>query len=233
MRTSRFLRRGLCAVAVLAAATIAKAQDNPSSDLSLDPDEAVNVVYAVYGGVTNDQVRSHYVNVTDRVSDLLKNSPDGFSVTEDVVIGKKGPDLVKSLIIVYNYEQQSYFYNIAEDGGTVSVDKLKSWAKTHRDSKIGPPIDPPTNGDDFQVVFAAYGTGDMFINATDPTKKLIHDQPDGFLATEDNMGGDPHPGWSKVLVIIFDDSSGRHLYSIYNVGPHVVKATILDAAKSN
>jgi hypothetical protein len=212
---------------------IASAQsDNPNSDLSIDPDENVQVVYAVYGGVNYDKTASHYENVTEKVSDLLKKSPLGFSVTEDAVLGKHGTDWVQSLLIIYNYEQQSYFYNIPEGGGTVSVDKLKSWAKTHRNAKIGTPIDKPAS-DDFHVVFAAYGVGDMFINATYPIRKLLHDQPDGFMVTDDEMGGDPHPYWTKVLIVIFDDSSGRHLYSMFNLGPHVSMDALKDAAKSN
>jgi hypothetical protein len=213
-------------------AGIASAQsDNPSASLSLDPDEVVQVVYAVYGGVTDDKTASHYVNVTDKVVDLLKNSSTGFAVTGKGLLGKEEPDLVQSLIVIYNYDQQSYFYNIAEGGGNVSLDTLRSWAKAHRTSLIGAPIDAP-NGDDFHVVFAAYGVGDTFLNVTDQMRKLLHDQPDGFMATEANMGGDPHPGWGKESIVIFDDSSGRHLYSLLDVGPHISKDSIL-AGKAN
>jgi hypothetical protein len=219
------------AAAACALGTISAHADNPQSDLSLDPDENVQVIYAVYGGVKNDKLSAHYVKVTDRISDLLQKSPDGFSVTEDAVVGKHGSDLVQSLIVIYDYEQESYFYNVPE-GGILSVDKLKSWAKTHRNSKIGASIDSSPGGD-FHVVFAAYGVGDVFFNATNAIRKLLHDQPDGFIVTDNAMGGDPHPTWSKVLIVIFDDSSGRHLYSLFNIGPHVSKDALLEAAKSN
>lgn len=234
MRTSTVLWRSLLGVAAFAALTGAHA-DNTIPDVSLDPDEALTVVYAVYGGDTYDKTAAHYVNVTDKVSDLLKKSPAGFSATEDVIIGKHETDLVPSLIVVYNYEQQSYFYNIPEGGGTVSVAKLKSWAKAHNTDHqlalIGAPVDAPDGGD-FHVVFAAYGVGDTFFNATDPVRKLIHDQPDGFIPTDDAMGGDPHPGWGKELIVIFDDSSGRHLYALFNIGPKVSRDALLDSAKS-
>jgi len=204
--------------------------DNTISDSSLDPDEALTVVYAVYGGNTGDKLASHYVNVTDKVLDLLKKSPAGFSVTEDAVVGKHGTDLCQSLLIVYNYEQKSYFYNIAEGGGTVSADTLKSWAKTHAKVHIGAPIDVAP-GDSFHVVFAAYGLGDTFFNVTDIIRNLLYEQPDGFIVTDAAMGGDPHPGWVKCLIVIFDDPTGRHLYSMFNLGPKVSKAAILEAAK--
>jgi hypothetical protein len=205
--------------------------DNPSSNL-LDPDEVVQVVYAVYGGVNYDKTTSHYVTVTDKVTQLLKKSPDGFPAKEDVIIGKHETDWCPSLLIVYNYDQQSYFYNIPEGGGTVSLDKLRSWAKGRPHAKIGASIDKPAF-DDFHVVFAAYGIGDSFINATPPIRTLFHQQPDGFIVTDDAMGGDPHPSWVKVVIIIFDDSTGRHLYSTYNSGPHISKAAVLDSAKLN
>jgi hypothetical protein len=226
MRT-KYLRL-VCAITVALSSSNVRAQ----SDFSLNPNENVQVVYAVYGGNTYDKTLSHYVTVTDKVSDLLKSSPDGFPVAEKALTGKETTDLVQSLIIVYNYNQNSFFYN-APAGGSVSLDTLKTWAKAHRKvALIGNPIDTSPGGD-FHVVFAAYGVGDNFINATDPVKKLIHDQPDGFIPTEDAMGGDPHPSWAKLLVVIFDDGSQRHLYTMFNIGPKVTKDALLEAEKSN
>ncbi len=222
----------LVALAIQTSATGYAQSDSPKPTLSVNPDEDVQVVYAVYGGVSDDKTASHRTNVTDKVADLLAKSADGFSVTEDILTGKHSTDLVPSLIIVYNYQKHSYFYNIVEGGGTVSSDKLKSWANTEKSARIGGAIDAPTNGS-FRVVFAAYGCGDMFLNSTDRLRKLLHDQPDGFIPTDSSMGGDPHPSWSKELIVIFDDPSGRHLYTMFNVGPHVSRVAIMDAAKSN
>lgn len=234
MRTMRICRM-VAGLLILAASTVVirGQSDTTNSDQSLDPEEQVQVVYAVYGGVTDDRKASHYVNVTDKVSDLLQKSPNGFSVTEDALVGNHSSDLCQSLLIVYNYQQDSFFYNIAEGTGTVSTSTLRSWAKTHRkEARIGTAIDLFASND-FHIVFAGYGLGDKFLNATDPVRTLIHDQPDGFVVTDDAMGGDPHPTWIKALVVIFDDPSGRHLYSMYNVGPHVSKDALLDAAKPN
>jgi len=231
MRASKSLRQSLLGVAVFVVLANAQA-NNTTLDPSLDPDEVLTVVYAFYGGVKPDKSVSHYVNVTDEVSDLLQTSPDGFSVTEDVILGKHEPDLCQQLTIVYNYEQKSYFYDVAEGAGTVSVEKLKSWAKTHTKYHIGVPIDLSPS-DTFHVVFAAYGIGDVFFNVTYTLRELLYDEPDGFIVTDDAMGDDPHPGWKKVLVVIFDDSSGRHLYSLYNIGSKISKTVLQDSATSN
>ena len=204
--------------------------DNPSADLFLDPDEAVQVVYAVYGGITNAE--AHYTNVTDKVAGLLQKSSTGFPVDEETVLGVQGSREFQSLIIVYNYEERTYLYNLPEGGGTVSVEKLKTAAKIHPSHMAAIPA-PGTPDDDFRIVFATYGVSDVFWNVTDLVKKLMLDDPEGFFAHENVMGGDPHFGDQKALVIIFDDSSGRHFYAQVNDGPQINKAVLLDAAKSH
>jgi len=232
MRALTLLRRGACVIgSLLAVSGIAFAQsDNPSADLSLDPDQKIDVVYAVYGGIENQL--AHYKNVTDQVTALLQKSPHIFSVTEEAVLGAAGTKEYQSLIIVYNYQERSYFYNMPEGGGEISLDKLKDWAKIHPSHVMAIPA-PGTPDSDFRAVFATYGVAEKFVDVTDLVKKLLRDQPDGFYAHEDAMGGDPHWGWQKALVIIFDDASGRHFYAQVNNGAQVNKAVLLDAAKSN
>jgi len=226
------LRRGAWAIALVwGFSRIAFAQsDNPNADLSLDPDEAVQVVYAVYGGIENQQ--AHYADVTNKIAGLLQQSPDGFSVTEDVVLDKHESKQYQSLIIVYNYEQRRYFYNMPEGGGKVSLDRLKNVAKLHPSHIAAVPA-PGAPDSDFRIVFVAYGVSENFVDVTDTVKNLLRDNPDGFFASEDAMGGDPHFGWQKALVVVFDDPSGRHFYAQVNNGPQVNKAVLLDAAKSN
>jgi hypothetical protein len=209
-------------------ARLAAQSDNPIADLSLDSDDAVNVVYAVYGGIANSQV--HYQNVTDKVSALL--SKGTFPVDEATVLGAQGTKERQSLLVVYNYQQRSYFYNIVEGSGMLSFDKLKLEAKAHpsHDAELPAVSGPDT---DFRVIFATYGINDVFWNETELVKKLLRDEPEGFLAHEDVMGGDPHFGWQKAFVVVFDDASGRHFYAQANNGPAINKIVLENAATGN
>ena len=217
-------------LAVCLATRVQAQSSNPNSDLSLDPDNAVNVVYAVYGGIQNAQ--AHYVNVTDKISGLLQKSADGFPVTEDVVLGVHATKEFQSLIIIYNYQQRVYLYNMPEGGGTASIAALKNLASLHpsHEAAIPPPGTPDS---DFRVVFATYGVSDIFWDVTYLVQKLLRDNPEGFFAHENIMGGDPHFGDQKAIVIIFDDAIGRHFYAQVNNGPQINKAVLLDAGKTN
>jgi hypothetical protein len=207
--------------------------DNPLSDLSLDPDEAVNVVYAVYGGIS--QANAHYVDVTDKVTALLK-SPAGFPATEKAVLGVEGTKEFQSLLVVYNYKGKSHLFNMPEGGGTVTLDKLKEETKVSpsRENEIPSPGSPDA---DFRIDFAAYGVSDggrePFWTVTDLVQKLMRDQPEGFSAHEADMGGDPHPGDQKAIVIIFDNAGVRHFFAQVNNGPLINKAALLQAAQPN
>jgi len=198
------------------------------SDLMVDPDEQVDVVMALYGGIDNHL--SHYTDVTSRVETLLKK-PEGFAVGSGSLLDQNVSKDYQSLIIVYNYEQHRYFYNMV-DRGMVSVDDLKKLAKLHP-SRV--PVIPASNpsDDDLTVLFAAYGVSEKFVDVTDAVKKHLHDdEPQGFLANEDAMGGDPHFGWQKSLVIIYADANGRHFYAQANTDPPINKAVIKSALTS-
>src|SRR5271167_4486407 len=113
MGTFQFLRRSLPILAVAVTMTIGKGQsDDSNANLSLDPDEQVQVLYAVYGGQKNGL--ADYTNVTDEVSLMLqlRSVPGGFPVTDEVVLGKHSDDLGQSLLVLYNYEQRSFFCNV-------------------------------------------------------------------------------------------------------------------------
>jgi hypothetical protein len=228
----QFLRRSLPVLTVAVTMTIAKGQsDDSNATLSLDPDEQVQMLYAVYGGQKDNL--ADYTNVTDKVSDLLQKSADGFAVTDEAVLGKHSDDLGQSLLVLYNYEQRSFFCNLLAGGDrTMSIAKLKSYADAHKESHIGAAI-PTVPDRDFNIVFAAYGTNETFFNVTDQVKSALRDYPDGFPVNGDTMGPDPHSGWIKILIVVFDDTTGRHHFSLYCTGPKVSKASITDAAQGN
>ncbi len=79
------------------------------------------------------------------------------------------------------------------------------------------------------MVFAAYGIEGNFLDVTNQVKDGIRN-PDGLnWNNPDIMGGDPHPGWDKVLVILYDDDSGRNFCALLSSAePAVSKAKILE-----
>jgi hypothetical protein len=206
--------------------------DDPNSGLSLGQDNAVKVVYAVYGGIAHAE--TEYVDVTDKVSDLFKKSPAGFFVSEQVILGLAGSKEFHSLIVFYNYDGKSHIFSMPENGGTLTLDMLKQAARDYPSHENEVPA-PGTPDNDFRVVFATYGVSDggaqPFMNVTALVRSLIRDQPEGFFAHEDVMGGDPHPGDQKALVIVFDTETGRHFYAQVNNGPLVSKRVLVDSAK--
>ena len=217
----------LLLVAGLSQAAFAQS-NNPNADLSLNPDDAVNVVYAVYGGITN--AISHYQDVTEQVNNLLKK-PGEFPVNEKTILGVDGTKEHQSLIVVYNCQQRVYFYNVLEGSGGLSLDKMKALARIHPSHELEIPS-PGTPDSDFRVVFATYGIDDVFWDETTRVQKLLRDDPEGFFAHEDIMGGDPHFGWSKAIVIIFDDQSGRHFFAQANQDPAINKAVLENSVGS-
>ena len=202
--------------------------DNPSADLSLNPDDAVDVVYAVFGGIT-DSI-AHYQNVTDKINSLLKK-PAEFPVDEKTILDGDGKKEHQSLIVVYNYQQRVYFYNVLEGSGNLSLAKMKTQARIHPSHELEIPS-PDTPDSDFRVIFATYGVGDIFWDETSRVQKLLRDDPEGFLAHEDIMGGDPHFGWNKAIIIIFDDPNGRHFFAQVNDGPEINKAVLQNSGAS-
>jgi hypothetical protein len=136
------------------------------------------------------------------------------------------------LIIVYNYDQHLHFFNMPDNGTKISNDVLKEAAQL-RVSHI--PAVPPADSsdDDLRVVFATYGVQEACWDVTEVVKRLLRDNPEGFSAHEDVMGGDPRFGSRKALVVIFDYKGTCYFYTQANDGPVLTKLTLTDATKSN
>ncbi len=232
-RLSRYGFRGVV-VAILLTPFAGAQADGPNSDLAINPDDEVSVAYAVYGGIENAQ--THYVDVTKKVADLFKGPSAGFPVTEEEILGVKGSKPFQSLVVFYNYNGKSHVFSMPEDGGDVTLAKLKQEARIHISHDLAVPP-PGTPDNDFRVAFAAYGVSDggpeQFWNVTALVRSLVRDQSDGFFAHENVMGGDPHPGDQKAIIIVFDNETGRHFYTQVNNGPLINKEVLLDAASSN
>jgi hypothetical protein len=198
-----------------------------SPDYFSDPDESVKVVMALYGGIHDS--KAEYVDVSDKVTKLLQASPQGFDVSPEVLLDKAAPNFSRTLLLIYNFEQRRYFYNMPDHGAGISSDKLIRLTKVHPSHILAI---PPTSGSDtdFHVQFATYGVGDTFWDSTDKVNQLLRENPEGFFAHENVMGGDPHWGSAKAIVIIFDTNSERHFFTQINLDPQISKEVLLYSA---
>jgi hypothetical protein len=197
--------------------------DNPGAGLSA-ADTDVQIVYALYGG---DDL---YWNVTDRVKDLLQDSPEGFFAHTDVLRVKTESDSSMSLFIFFNYDGHLHFFVRWNKGPKISVGLLRETAKI--DDSHGEAVAEASSSDDgLKIVFAAYGGHELFWDVTDLVAKLLRDSPEGFFAHTDDMGGDPEWGSDKKLIIIFDYNGHRHFYTQRDGGPKITEATLWAAAK--
>lgn len=114
-------------------------------------------------------------------------------------------------------------------GAAISSDKLIRLTKVHPSHILA--VAPTSDSDtDFHVQFATYGVGDTFWDSTDKVKQLLVDNPEGFFAHEKDMGGDPHWGSAKAIVIIFDVDSQRHFFAQTNTDPQISRDVLTYSA---
>ena len=57
--------------------------------------------------------------------------------------------------------------------------------------------------------------------------------PEGFFPHDDVMNFTPILFRNTTLVILFDDASGRHLFSEVSNGPPINKAVLINSEKTN
>jgi len=193
---------------------------------NLDNGDDVQVVLAIYGGIINDEAT--FTDVTNKVSNLLLTSPYGFgSNAETVVSGGTSSDWHQSLLIFYNYGGHLHFFCRWEDPkNKVSQGLLREAAKID-DSHVQAFIPSDISETDPQILFATFGTLEVFRDSTDLVKRLIRESSDGFVPTAGTMGGAPLFGYSNSLVILFEYNGKLFYYAQPDSLPKVTKETLM------
>jgi len=189
----------------------------------------IQVVYAVFGGKDN------FWNVTDKVSDLLKNSADGFYARSDSLrIANPPAGVSMSLVLLYNYNDHRHFFVRGDSGPKISQGLLREAARIDDSHDASVTVNANPKPEDLPtVVFAVYGVHENFWDVTDRVKKLLVDNPDGFFPHEDVMGGDPEWGSAKNIVIITDYNGCFHFFTEMNLAPKISMLTLWMADKSD
>lgn len=210
-----------CICLFVVAAFTSEAGRAQTSDLSNGGD--FQVEYAVWGNADRS-----YENVTNRVSQLLTSSINGFPVRTDVLHAATQFDESMSLIIFFNYNGNAHFYVASNNGRKISLGLLKEAARID-ESRATPLNSPGSSNNDFPIIFAVYGGHEAFWNVTDAVKKLLRESPQGFIPRDNDMGGDPEWGTKKALIIISISNGQYHSFSTLIDGPKITKKMLLEA----
>jgi hypothetical protein len=79
-----------------------------------------------------------------------------------------------------------------------------------------------------QIISAVYGSGTHFADVSARVNDLVQ-QTAGFDARPEWLKADPTPGWNKQLMIVYEVSGHRHVFTA-NEGDRISATILLTAA---
>jgi hypothetical protein len=100
----------------------------PTTPLSaeISSTDYVTIISATYGSGTN------FADVTSRVTDLLRQSDNGFYANPEWLKADPTPGWNKALVIVYEFQGQRHLFTAGEGGQVTMADLLKAYLDAHR-----------------------------------------------------------------------------------------------------
>jgi len=191
--TSRYA--GLLIAAIFFAASITIF----SAGIGAQQDEGWIILRADYG---HKELR---VDVMDRLNDLLARSgPSGaVEVNSQTMGGDPAPGRAKSLrIFTKNSKNETREFEINE--GHFVEARFFVIRRMDRDDRR--PNYADRDRDDFRGLFifrAYYGVQGRTVNVTDLLRSRQQGDSLSFVVTNGALGGDPSPGYDKVLIVVY------------------------------